>query len=194
MTVGAAGGILYLGSPADGAELLTVAPNNAGTRVFGYEIENSVNGEITFVFVSNKIIDGAAEEASVSVSVSYDNVPVEVSVENVTTGKAGGEWTYSDENGYVTLKPVISVGLSGIAEVSYSYLDENGEWSAYSAPSGEGYAVSFATSDFDFLEIQSRQQRRRRYGKRNIRTEDRQYRTYLIRERERHSDRGKRRV
>lgn len=146
VTVGAAGGILYLGSPADGAELLTVAPNNSGTRVFGYEIENSVNGEITFVFVSNKIADGAAEEASVSVSVSYDNVPVEVSVENVTTGKAGGEWTYSDENGYVTLKPVISVGLSGIAEVSYSYLDENGEWSAYSSPLEADYAVRFAAS------------------------------------------------
>ena len=146
VTVGAAGGILYLGSPAEGAELLSVDPNNAGTRVFGYEIENSVNGEITFVFVSNKIIDGVAEEASVSVSVSYDNVPVNVSVENVTTGKAGGEWTYSDENGYVTLKPVISVGLSGIAEVSYSYLDENGEWSAYAALSEADYAVSFATS------------------------------------------------
>lgn len=145
VTVGAAGGILYLGEPELNEILLTVEPNNSGAHVT-YAIENSVEGELTFVFVSNKIIDGVAEEASVSVSVSYDNVPVEVSVENVTTGKAGGEWTYSDENGYVTLKPVISVGLSGIAEVSYSYLDENGEWSAYSAPSGEGYAVSFATS------------------------------------------------
>lgn len=146
VTVGAAGGILYLGSPAEGAELLTVAPNNARTHVYYYDIEDSVNGEIEFVFVSNKTVDGAAEEARISVSVSYDNAPVSVSVENATTGKAGGEWTYSDENGYVTLKPVISAGLSGIKEVSYSYLGADGEWSAYAVPSEADLSVKFSES------------------------------------------------
>ena len=144
--VGAAGGKLYLGEPELNEILLTVEPNNSGAHAFTYAIENSVEGELTFVFVSNKVVDGVPEEARASVSVLYDNEPVQVTVENATTAKNSGEWTYSAEDGYVTLKPVISVGLSGIADVSYSYLDENGEWSAYAALSEADYAVSFATS------------------------------------------------
>ena len=144
--VGAAGGKLYLGEPELNEILLTVEPNNSGAREFTYAIENSVEGELTFVFVSNKVVDGVPEEARASVSVLYDNEPVQVTVENATTAKNSGEWTYSAEDGYVTLKPVISVGLSGIAEVSYSYLDENGEWSEYVTPAEAEYAAKFTAS------------------------------------------------
>ena len=144
VTAGAAGGRLYVGEASEEALVLTVPSNAPRTYEFVYAVEASVGGELTFVYVSNKPFGDGYVEASASAEVYYDGDPVAVEVINEASGAPSGSWTH----GVAVLEPEIVCGISGIYEVYFAAMGEDGEWGEYqiieapysieaSAPDGE---------------------------------------------------------